>query len=51
MDKLAFVTILEAALLNFEGIEESEIIEKYGLDAKLTKVGVQLCSYLKSKEV
>ena len=51
MDKQTFCTILECALLNFDGIDEKELISKYKLNPKLAKIGVQLCKYLKSKNV
>ena len=51
MDKITFVTILEASILSFDGVEEKDIIEKYGLNPELTRIGVRLCSYLKAKDV
>ena len=51
MNKQIFVEILECALLSFGGVSEQELIEKNGLNPKLAKIGCQLCSYLKSKEI
>jgi len=51
MDKESFIEVLETALLNFSGMSESELIEKYDFSPELVRVGIQLCSYLKSKEV
>jgi len=51
MNKQTFVEILECALLSFDGVQETELIEKYGLTPELARLGVQLCSYLKSKEI
>jgi hypothetical protein len=51
MNKIIFCTILQSALLCFDGVQETELIEKYGLTPELAKLGVQLCSYLKSKEI
>ncbi len=50
MDKQTFVEILECALLHFDGVSEQELIE-YGLTPELARVGRQLCSYLKTKEI
>jgi len=51
MDKQTFTEILECALLSFDGVQETELIEEYGLTPKLARIGVQLCSYLKTKEI
>ncbi len=51
MNKLTFYTILESALLCFDGVKESELIEQYGLNPELARIGCQLCSYLKSKQI
>jgi len=51
MDKRTFVEILQSALLCLDGVQETELIENYGLNPELAKLGVQLCSYLKSKEI
>jgi len=51
MDKQTFVEILECALLSFDGVKEQELIEKYSLTPELARVGCQLCSYLKTKEI
>ena len=51
MDKQTFVEILQSALLCFDGVQETELIEHYGLNPELARLGVQLCSYLKSKEI
>ena len=48
MDKETFCTILESALLNFDGVSEEKIIQEYGIKEKLAKVGIELCTYLKS---
>jgi len=51
MDKITFCWSLEGALLCFDGVQETELIENYGLNPELARVGVQLCSYLKIKEI
>ena len=51
MDKQTFIEILQSALLSFEGIQEEELIAKFGLYPELARIGVQLCSYLKLKEI
>lgn len=51
MNKEEFCSILEVALLNFDGIQEDELIEKYGLDKKQVEIGIKLCAYLKAKIV
>jgi hypothetical protein len=51
MNKIIFCTILQSALLCFDGVQETELIEYYGLNPELARLGVQLCSYLKSKEI
>ena len=51
MDKITFCWILEGALLCFDGVQETELIENYGLNPELARVGVQLCSYLKIKKI
>jgi hypothetical protein len=51
MNKQTFVEILECALLNFEGVQEAELVQTHGLNPELAKIGCQLCSYLKSKEL
>ena len=48
MDKQTFLGILEGAILSFEGTSEAEIIERYGLDPKITEIGLKLCNYLRS---
>lgn len=48
MNKITFCTLLECALLNFDGVIEEELIKKYGIDTKLAKAGIKLCEYLKS---
>jgi hypothetical protein len=51
MNKETFCWILEGALLSFDGVQETELVSKYGLNPELARLGVQLCSYLKSKEI
>lgn len=51
MDKQQFIQVLQSALLNWDGIAEQELGKDYGLNPQLVRVGVQLCSYLKPKEV
>lgn len=51
MNKITFYTILQSALLCFDGIQEIELIENYGLNPELARIGCHLCSYLKSKQV
>ena len=51
MDKQIFIEILQGALLSFDGVSEQELIDKYGLYPELVRIGFQLCSYLKSKEI
>jgi hypothetical protein len=51
MNKETFCWILEGALLNFEGVQEPELVQQYGFNPELARIGVQLCSYLKSKEI
>ena len=51
MDKQTFVEILQSALLCFDGVQETELIQEYGLNPELARIGVQLCSYLKTKEI
>lgn len=51
MNKQSFCWILESALLNFEGVQEAELIKNYNISPVFARIGVQLCSYLKSKEI
>lgn len=51
MNKQIFIEILECALLSFDGVQEFELIEQYGLNPSLAKIGVQLCLFLKSKQI
>ncbi len=51
MDKQVFVEILQSTSLCFDGVQETELIEQDGLNPELVRIGVQLCSYLKSKEI
>lgn len=51
MNKITFCTILQSALLCFDGVQETELIEQYGLNPELVRIGCQLCSYLKSKQI
>ena len=51
MEKITFVAILQSSLLSFDGVSEQDIIEKYGLNSGLAKLGVELSNYLKKKEV
>jgi hypothetical protein len=51
MNKIIFCTILQSALLCFDGVQETELIEHYGLNPELARVGVKLCSFLKSKQI
>ena len=51
MNKQTFVEILQSALLCFDGVQETELIENYDLNPELARVGVQLCSYLKIKKI
>ena len=51
MDKEAFVEILECALLNFDGVTQNQLVEEYNLDPRLAKIGIQLCGFLKSKNL
>ena len=48
MDKITFCTILESALLSFDGISEEVIVQEYGIKGELAKAGIELWSYLKS---
>ena len=49
MNKQTFATILQCALLHFEGTSENTMILELGLETKLVKTGIKLCDYLKSK--
>ena len=51
MDKITFCTILESALLSWDGVTEDELVNNYGIDKRLAKIGIKLCEYLKSIEV
>jgi hypothetical protein len=51
MNKQTFCWILESALLNFDGVSEQEIIDKYLIKPEFARIGCQLCSYLKSKKI
>ncbi len=51
MDKFAFCTILECALLNFDGVTKEELVEKYTLNERFAIVGIKLYEYLKSIKV
>jgi hypothetical protein len=51
MNKQTFIEILQSALLSFDGVSKTELIEQYGLNPKLVRVGVRLCDYLKSKQI
>jgi len=51
MDKRTFLEVLEVALLNFDGLTEQEIIERFRLDSKIIEVGIRLTSYLKTKQI
>ena len=46
MDKETFIIILQCALLNFDGVNEIELIEK-GFEINLVKTGISLANYLK----
>ena len=48
MDKQTFYAILESALHSFDEVSEEKIIQEYGIKEKLAKVGIELCTYLKS---
>jgi len=47
MNKQTFSTILECALLKFDGVTENDMILNYGLNKQLVSVGCKLCDYLK----
>lgn len=49
MDKKEFSTILQCALLSYDGVSENQMIFQYSLDLKLVSTGIKLCNYLKSK--
>jgi hypothetical protein len=51
MDKQTFCGILQSALLCFDGIQETELIENYKMGPEIVGFGIQLCFYLKSKEI
>ena len=51
MNKQTFVEILQSALLCFDGVQEAELTGEYRIAPELARLGVQLCSYLKSKEI
>ena len=51
MEKDDFIEILQGALLNFDNVSEEELVLKFKLNSKLAKIGVQLCGYLRSKNV
>jgi len=51
MDKITFCTILESALLSWDGITEEELVDKYGINMNLARVGIKLCQYLKTIEL
>ena len=48
MDKETFYAILESALLSFDEVSKEKIVQEYGIKEKLAKVGIELCTYLKS---
>ncbi len=48
MDKIIFCTILESALLGFDGVSEEVMVQEYGLKKEAVKAGMELCNYLKS---
>ena len=51
MNKTEFYQILQSALLCFDGVQEAELVQTYGLTPELARIGCQLCSYLKTKEI
>ena len=51
MNKQTFTEILQCCLLSFDEVSQEQMVQEYGLNPKLVMVGVQLCSYLKAKEI
>lgn len=51
MDKETFFWVLQASILSFEGVGETEIMEKLGQPEEVVKIGVKLALYLQGKEV
>jgi len=46
MDKETFCTILQCALLNFDGVDEGKLVED-GFERRLARAGIALTNYLK----
>jgi len=51
MNKQTFATILEVALLHFDGVSDNEMILNYNLNPKLVEIGIKLSNYLKGIKI
>ena len=50
MNKQTFATILNVALLSYDGVSENVMIFEFGLDSNLVNTGIKLCNYLKNQK-
>lgn len=50
MDRNAFVWVIECCLLSFDDVDKKKLLE-YGAGEQEIEIGVQLCEYLKNKEI
>jgi hypothetical protein len=51
MDKQTFLRILEAALLNWDGVAEQELIHYHGINTHTARAGVKLREYLQQLNI
>jgi len=47
MNKETFIWILQSSLLSWEGVEEKDLVNIYGINSYIAETGVKLTTYLK----
>lgn len=50
MDKTTFMQILESALLSYDGMGMTELLQ-YGIPEKQARAGIKLCNFLQEQTV
>ena len=48
MNREDFYEILESALLAFDEVSEEALVNRHGIGKSNSRIGIKLCSYLKS---
>ena len=50
MERDKIIWVVECCILSLDGVSKKELLD-FGASDKVAEMGIQLCSYLKNKEI